>query len=263
MKLFNNPHLAVVSGSSKGIGLAIAQSLYNEGISVIINGRSQASVTAAIEALRNKAQSPTGELIGFVADLSDPKEIERLYKEHPHVDIVVNNLGVYGAASFEEITDEQWLKIFEVNVLSGVRLSRQYLPTMKKRGWGRIVFISSESAIQIPQEMIHYGMSKTAQLAVARGLAETCANSGVTVNSVLPGPTLTDGVKAFVRELGGESIEQFTEDYFKTLRPSSLIKRFQKPNEIGDAVAFVCSENAASINGTAFRVDGGVVRSCF
>ncbi len=263
MKLFNTPRLAVVSGSSKGIGLAIAQALHDEGVSVVINGRTAESVAAAVEQLRVRATRPDADLIPFVADLSDPKEIARLHAAHPNVDIVVNNLGIYGAAEFDAVSDEEWARIFDVNVMSGARLSRAYLASMKQRGWGRIVFISSESAIQIPKEMIHYGMTKTAQLAISRGLAETTVGSGVTVNSVLPGPTLTDGVQDFVRGLGGAGIEQFTEEYFRTLRPTSLIKRFQAPAEIGAAVAFVCSEQAASINGAALRVDGGVVKACF
>lgn len=263
MKLFSQPRLAVVSGSSKGIGLAIAEALYAESVNVIINGRDADAVHTAIAGLRQRVGEHQAELIPFVADLSRADAVQRLHQAHPQVDIVVNNLGVYGAAEFDEISDEQWQEIFDINVLSGVRLSRQYLAGMKQRNWGRIVFISSESAIQIPREMIHYGMTKTAQLAIARGLAETCAATGVTVNSVLPGPTLTDGVRDFVQGLGGGNLEAFTEEYFRTLRPSSLIQRFQEPAEIGSAVAFVCSEQAASINGSALRVDGGVVRACF
>jgi NAD(P)-dependent dehydrogenase (short-subunit alcohol dehydrogenase family) len=263
MKLFSTPRLAVVSGSTKGIGLAIAQALHDEGVSVIVNGRTKESVSGAIEHLRSVSARPDAELIPFVADLGDPKEIARLHAAYPAVDIVVNNLGIYGAAEFDAVTDEEWQHIFDVNVMSGVRLSRAYVASMKQRGWGRIVFISSESAIQIPKEMIHYGMTKTAQLAISRGLAETTVGTGVTVNAVLPGPTLTDGVQAFVRGLGGAGIEQFSEEYFRTLRPTSLIKRFQAPAEIGAAVAFVCSEQAASINGAALRVDGGVVKACF
>ncbi|WP_340613370.1 SDR family NAD(P)-dependent oxidoreductase [Xenorhabdus thailandensis] len=263
MILFNNEHLAIVSGSTRGIGFAIAESLYKEGISVIINGRTSESISLAIKKLKSSNPNASGKLIPFVANLCDSNEVSRLYEAYPNIDIVVNNIGIYGAAEFEEITDNEWMKLFEINVMSGVILSRKYLPLMKDRGWGRIVFISSESAIQIPKEMIHYGMTKTAQLAISRGLAETCVNTGVTVNSILPGPTLTDGVKNFVKGLGGKSIEEFTEEYFETLRPSSIIKRFQSPEEIGDAVAFVCSERAASINGAAFRVDGGVVKACF
>ena len=176
----------------------------------------------------------------------------------------MNNLGIFEPKPFEDIPDEDWRRFFEVNVLSGVRLSRAYLPGMKQRDWGRIAFISSESGIQIPVEMIHYGTTKTAQLAVSRGLAETCAGTGVTVNAVLPGPTRSAGVDEFVTQLsGGQPFEEFEKEFFTSFRPSSLLKRFETPQEIASLVTFVCSPVASGINGAALRVDGGVVRSCF
>jgi NAD(P)-dependent dehydrogenase (short-subunit alcohol dehydrogenase family) len=182
----------------------------------------------------------------------------------PAFDILVNNLGIFEAKPFDEIPDEDWRRFFEVNVLSGVRLSRAYLPGMKQRQWGRIVFISSESGIQTPAEMIHYGMTKTAQLAVSRGMAETCAGTGVTVNAILPGPTLSAGVEGFVAQMsGGQPFEAFEKEFFENIRPSSLLKRFATPDEVAGLVTFVCSPIASAINGAALRVDGGVVRSCF
>ncbi len=180
------------------------------------------------------------------------------------MDILVNNLGIFEPKPFEEIPDEEWRRFLEVNVLSGVRLSRVYVPGMMQRNWGRIVFISSESAIQIPREMIHYGTTKTAQLAVSRGLAESCAGTGVTVNAVLPGPTRSAGVEEFVTQLsGGKPFAAFEKEFFQSVRPSSLLKRFETPDEIASLVTFVCSPVASAINGAALRVDGGVVRSCF
>src|SRR5689334_25122016 len=190
---------AFISGSTKGIGLAIATSLAREGAHVVINGRNDASVAAALELIRGAV--PDAVVEGFSGDLARAEESDRLVRQLPSLDILVNNLGIYEPKPFEEIPDEDWRRFFEVNVLSGVRLSRAYLPGMKERNWGRIVFISSESGLQIPAEMIHYGMTKTAQLAIARGLAETCAGTNVTVNSVLPGPTASEGVTEFVSSL--------------------------------------------------------------
>ena len=207
---------------------------------------------------------PSAKLEGFAGDLANAATVEQLVKKFPAVDILVNNLGIFEPKPFEDIPDEDWRRFFEVNVLSGVRLSRAYLPGMKQRDWGRIVFISSESGIQIPVEMIHYGTTKTAQLAVSRGLAETCAGTGVTVNAVLPGPTRSAGVDEFVTQLsGGQPFEQFEKEFFTSVRPSSLLKRFETPQEIASLVTFVCSPVASGINGAALRGDGGVVRSCF
>jgi NAD(P)-dependent dehydrogenase (short-subunit alcohol dehydrogenase family) len=206
----------------------------------------------------------TAKLESFSGDLSDAKVAGNLAKQFPDVEILVNNLGIFEPKPFEEIPDDDWRRFFEINVLSGVRLSRLFLPGMKKRNWGRIVFISSESAIQIPAEMVHYGMTKTAQLAVARGIAETCAGTGVTCNSVLPGPTRSDGVDEFVNKLsGGKPFGEFEKEFFKSIRPSSLIKRFETTEEVANMVVYVCSPLSSATNGAALRVDGGVVKACF
>jgi NAD(P)-dependent dehydrogenase (short-subunit alcohol dehydrogenase family) len=253
---------ALVSGSSKGIGFAIASQLAAEGVRVIVNGRSEQAVTSALEHIRQA--TPTAKLDSFVGDLSASEAVTALVARFPAVDILVNNLGIFEPKPFEEIPDEDWRRFFEVNVLSGVRLSRAYVAGMKQRQWGRIIFISSESGIQIPVEMIHYGTTKTAQLALSRGLAESCAGTGVTVNAVLPGPTRSAGVEEFVHQLSaGQPFEAFEKEFFTSVRPSSLIKRFETPEEIASLVTFACSPLASAITGAALRVDGGVVRSCF
>jgi NAD(P)-dependent dehydrogenase (short-subunit alcohol dehydrogenase family) len=254
--------LALVSGSTKGIGHAIAVGLAREGARVIVNGRSLASVDEALATLH--AVVPDAKAEGFAGDLSDATQIDALVKRYPSVDVLVNNLGIFDPKPFEDIPDADWQLFFDVNVMSGVRLSRAYLPKMKAKNWGRIVFISSESGIQIPVEMIHYGMTKTAQLAVSRGLAESCAGTGVTVNAVLPGPTRSAGVADFVTKLsGGKSFEQFEQEFFAKARPSSLLKRFATTDEVANMVVYVCSEAASATNGAALRVDGGVVRAAF
>jgi NAD(P)-dependent dehydrogenase (short-subunit alcohol dehydrogenase family) len=254
--------LALVTGSTKGIGLAIATGLAREGARAIINGRTEKSVNAAL--VKIQAAVPAAQLDGFVGDLSDATTADVLVRQFPAVDILVNNLGIFEPKPFEQIPDGDWRRFFEVNVLSGVRLSREYLPGMKSKNWGRIVFISSESGIQIPPEMIHYGMTKTAQLAVSRGLAETCAGTGVTVNAVLPGPTHSDGVDEFVKQLsGGKPFAEFEKEFFATVRPTSLLKRFATTEEVANLVVYVCSPLASATNGAALRVDGGVVRACF
>jgi NAD(P)-dependent dehydrogenase (short-subunit alcohol dehydrogenase family) len=262
MNLQLSGKLALVSGSSKGIGLAIATGLAREGAHVIINGRSAESVQSALAKVQ---QAATGaKLEGFAGDLSDAAVVEKLVGQFPAVDILVNNLGIFEPKPFEEIPDEDWRRFFEVNVLSGVRLSRAYLPGMKQRNWGRIVFVSSESGVQIPVEMIHYGMTKTAQLAVSRGLAESCAGTGVTVNAVLPGPTRSDGVDEFVKQLsGGKPFAEFEREFFTSVRPSSLLKRFATTDEVANLVVYVASPLSSATNGAALRVDGGTVRSCF
>jgi len=255
---------ALVSGSSAGIGFAIAEALAREGAAVVINGRSAERLEAAAKKIRSSGAK--GEITISAADLATKAGVEDLLRQVPSVDILVNNLGMYFPKPFEETTDEDWLKIFEVNVLSGIRLSRAYLPGMKERNWGRVIFISSESGINIPVEMIHYGMTKTAQLAVSRGLAETTAGTGVTVNSVLPGPTRSEGVEQFVEDMArtrktdAASVEK---EFFKSVRPSSLLKRFATPEEVAALVTFVASPLSSATNGAALRVDGGVVRSAF
>ena len=254
--------LALVTGSTKGIGHAIAVGLAREGVHVIVNGRSQQSVDQAIATLRD--QVPNATVQGFAGDVSDPAQVARLVEQFPHVDMLVNNMGIFDPKPFEEISNEEWLRFFNVNVMSGVQLSRAYLPGMKQKNWGRVVFISSESGIQIPTEMIHYGLTKTAQLALSRGLAETCTGTAVTVNSVLPGPTSSDGVEEFVEKLsGGASFESFEKQLFEEARPSSILKRFTTPEEIANMVVYVCSELSSATNGAALRADGGVVRSVF
>jgi NAD(P)-dependent dehydrogenase (short-subunit alcohol dehydrogenase family) len=253
---------AFISGSTKGIGFAIASQLAAEGARVIVNGRSDEGVNSALQQIRKAL--PEAKVEGFAGDMAIATATERLLKFFPEVDILVNNLGIYEPKPFDNISDEDWHYIFDVNVLSGVRLSRAYVCGMKQRNWGRIIFISSESAIFTPKEMIHYGMTKTAQLAVSRGLAEHCGGTGVTVNSILPGPTHSAGVENFVAQLGGgHSFEAFEKEFFKSIRPSSLLKRFETLDEVAGLVTFVCSPVASAINGAALRVDGGVVSSCF
>lgn len=263
MDLQLNNKLCLVTGSTAGIGYAIAEALVAEGARVIVNGRSQKSVDSAIAKL---APNATGELIGFAGDLSIEEVAGQLSHKHPGVEILVNNLGIFEPVSFEDISDDDWRRFFDVNVLSGVRLSRLYLPEMKERNWGRIVFISSESGVQIPAEMIHYGMTKTAQLSVSRGLAESVAGTGITVNSVLPGPTKSRGVGDFVQDLAeqeGKSFEEFEKEFFEKVRPTSLIKRFATPKEVATLVTYVVSPLASATTGAALRVDGGVVKSAF
>src|SRR5580704_4249433 len=253
---------AVVSGSTAGIGLAIATALAAEGAKVIVNGRTAARVNAALEKIRQ--QHKTADLHGVAADLGTAAGVDSFAKQVPHADILINNLGIFEPKPFAEISDADWLRFFEVNVLSGVRLSRHYLPGMLKNHWGRIIFISSESAFQIPAEMVHYGMTKTAQVAVARGLAESVAGTGVTVNSVLTGPTASEGAVGFLDGIAkqrGISTAQIEQEFFKTARPSSLLKRFETPEEIAAVVAFVASAQSAAISGAAVRAEGGVIRS--
>jgi NAD(P)-dependent dehydrogenase (short-subunit alcohol dehydrogenase family) len=253
---------AVVSGSSKGIGYAIARQLAAEGARVIVNARSEKGLDDSLQKIRREVAN--ARVDGFAGDLSTPESVNALVAQFPAVDVLVNNLGIFEPKPFDQIPDEDWRRFFEVNLLSGVRLSRAYLAGMKQRQWGRIVFISSESGIQTPVEMIHYGVTKTAQLALSRGLAESCAGTGVTVNAVLPGPTRSAGVEEFVHQLSaGKPFEAFEKEFFASVRPSSLLKRFETPNEIAALVTFVCSPLASAITGAALRVDGGVVRSCF
>lgn len=253
---------ALVSGSTKGIGFAIAALLAAEGARVIINGRTETAVKDASERIRGA--TPGARVDGFAGDLSLPGPTAEMVKRFPAVDILVNNLGIFERKAFEEIDDAEWQRFFDINVMSGVRLARAYLPGMKQRDWGRIVFISSESGIQIPGDMIHYGMTKTAQLAISRGLAETCVGTKVTVNAVLPGPTLSDGNKAIIaKRSAGKPFPEFEKEFFEKVRPSSLLKRYATVEEVASMVAYLCSPLASATNGAALRVDGGVVRACF
>ncbi len=262
MNLHLQNKLALVTGSTKGIGHAIAVALAAEGARVIVNGRTEASVDDAIARLRTEV--PDAQVEGFAGDLSNPVQTEALLGRFPKVDILINNLGIFDPKPFEDIDDAEWQHFFNVNVLSGARLSRAYLPGMRAQNWGRIVFISSESGVQIPVEMIHYGVTKTALLGLSRGLAELTAGTAITVNAVLPGPTRSEGVDEFVGKLsGGQSFEAFEKTFFETARPTSLIKRFASTQEVANLVAYVASPLASATTGAALRVDGGVVKSAF
>ena len=254
---------ALVTGSTAGIGRAIAASFAREGAIVIVNGRQQSSVDKAVAELQ---AATGGDLVGFAGDLGTAASADEIARRHPDVEILVNNLAIFEPKPFEDIPDADWVRFFEVNVLSGIRLSRLYLPAMKRANWGPIIFISSESALQIPAEMIHYGMTKTAQIAVARGLAESVAGTGITVNSILPGPTKSRGVVDFVSALasaGGKTAEQVEAEFFEKIRPTSLIKRFATTEEVASLVTYVASPLASATTGAGLRVDGGVVKSAF
>jgi NAD(P)-dependent dehydrogenase (short-subunit alcohol dehydrogenase family) len=248
---------ALVTGSTAGIGFAIAEILATEGALVIVNGRTQKRVDEASAKLKGNVQ-------GIAADLGTAEGAALVAKKYPDVDILVNNLGIFEPKPFEQIPDDDWRRFFEVNVLSGVRLSRQYLPGMKQRNWGRIIFISSESGVNIPTEMIHYGMTKTAQIAVARGLAETTKGTNVTVNSVLPGPTASEGVGNFVKDMAAAQktdIANVEREFFTSIRPTSLLQRFARTEEVAAMVAFVASPLSSATNGAALRVEGGTVQA--
>lgn len=252
---------AFISGSTQGIGFAIAENLLKEGASVVINGRSEAKVADAVQRLQGLF--PGENVSGIAADFSKVEEIDQLLQNLPEVDILVNNAGIFEPKPFVEITDADWMKFFEVNVLSGVRLARHYFPKMLAKDWGRIIFISSESALNIPEEMIHYGMTKTAQLAVSRGLSELTKGTNVTVNSVLPGPTKSEGVAEFVKQMGAAnqvSAEEAEKDFFKNARPTSLLQRFATVKEIANLVTYVASPLSSGTNGSALKVDGGVAK---
>ncbi|MCP3388967.1 SDR family oxidoreductase [Bradyrhizobium sp. CCGB12] len=251
---------ALVTGSTAGIGQAIAKGLAASGASVVINGRGQDKVDAAVR----KLEGAGAKVRGIAADVSTSAGCKALVAALPEVDILINNAGIFEPKDYFDISDEDWTRFFEVNVMSGVRLSRAYMKGMLKRNWGRIVFISSESGLNIPVEMIHYGMTKTAQLSVARGLAQLTGGTGVTVNSVLPGPTMSEGVETFVKDLArqnGQSVDEAAANFVKQHRPSSLLQRFASVDEIANMVVYVASKQASATNGAALRAEGGIVNT--
>jgi NAD(P)-dependent dehydrogenase (short-subunit alcohol dehydrogenase family) len=262
MKIDLSGKTALVTGSTAGIGHAIAKGLATAGADVVVNGRTQAKVDAAVAAIAKAV--PISKVRGLAADVSTADGCKTLVAALPDVDILVNNAGIFEPKGFFDIPDEDWIRFFEVNVMSGVRLSRAYMPGMLKRNWGRIVFISSESALNIPKEMIHYGMTKTAQLAIARGLAEMTRGTAVTVNSVLTGPTMSEGVETFVKDIAkqnGQSVEEAASLFFKQVRPTSLLQRFASVDEIANLVIYVSSNESSATNGAALRAEGGIVQT--
>ena len=262
MKIDLSGKTALVTGSTAGIGNAIAKGLAATGASVVVNGRNQAKVDAAVDAIAKAV--PGARVRGIAADVSAAAGCKALLAALPEVDILINNAGIFEPKNFFEIPDGDWSRFFEVNVMSGVRLSRGYMQGMLKRNWGRIVFISSESALNIPNEMIHYGMTKTAQLAIARGLAQLTSGTAVTVNSVLPGPTMSEGVETFVKDLAkqnGQSVEEAAANFVKQHRPTSLLQRFASVDEIANMVVYVASKEASATNGAALRAEGGIVQT--
>jgi NAD(P)-dependent dehydrogenase (short-subunit alcohol dehydrogenase family) len=247
---------ALVTGSTSGIGRAIAKNLAGSGADVVINGRTQDQVDAAVSKL--------GGVRGIAADVSTAAGCNALVAKLPKVDILINNAGIFQLKDFFEIPDADWTRFFEMNVMSGVRLSRAYLQGMIDRNWGRIIFISSESALNIPTEMIHYGMTKTAQLAIARGLAQLARGTGVTVNSVLPGPTMSEGVEVMIRDLArqnGQSVDAAAANFVRQHRPTSLLQRFASTDEIASMVVYVASKEASATTGAALRAEGGIINS--
>jgi NAD(P)-dependent dehydrogenase (short-subunit alcohol dehydrogenase family) len=250
---------ALVTGSTSGIGHAIANGLAAAGANVVINGRSQDRVDASVGRLGGG-----GKVRGIAADVSTAAGCQALVAALPEVDILVNNTGIFEPKGFFDIPDEDWTRFFEINVMSGVRLSRAYLQGMIKRNWGRIIFISSESALNTPTEMIHYGTTKTAQLAIARGLAQVARGTGVTVNSVLPGPTMSEGVETMVKEIArqsGQSVDDASTNYIKQFRPTSLLQRFERPEEIANMVVYIASNEASATTGAALHAEGGIIAS--
>jgi NAD(P)-dependent dehydrogenase (short-subunit alcohol dehydrogenase family) len=262
MKIDLSGKTALVTGSTSGIGHAIAKGLAGAGAAVVVNGRNQAKVDAAVAAIAKAA--PGAKVRGVAADVSTAAGCKTLVAALPEVDILINNAGIFEPKGFFDIPDDDWSRFFEVNLMSGVRLARAYMPAMLKRNWGRIVFISSESALNVPREMIHYGMTKTAQLAVSRGLAEMTRGTAVTVNSVLPGPTMSEGVETFVKDLakqGGQSVEEAASQFVKQFRPTSLLQRFATVEEIANMVVYVSSKESSATNGAALRAEGGIIQT--
>ncbi len=262
MKIDLKGKTALVTGSTSGIGHAIAKGLALAGATVVVNGRTQAKVDAAVAAITKVV--PGAKIRGVAADVSTAAGCNALVAALPEVDILINNAGIFEPKEFFDIPDEDWTRFFEVNVMSGVRLARAYMPGMLTRNWGRIVFISSESALNIPAEMIHYGTTKTAQLAVSRGLAEMTKGTAVTVNSVLPGPTMSEGVETFVKGLAkqnGQSVDEAASQFVKQFRPTSLLQRFATVEEIANMVVYISSKEASATNGAALRAEGGIVQT--
>ena len=262
MKIDLSGKTALVTGSTSGIGHAIARGLAVAGANVVVNGRTQGKVDTAVAAVAKVA--PGSKIAGVAADVSTAAGCQTLAETLPDVDILINNAGIFEPKAFFDIADEDWSRFFEVNVMSGVRLARAYMPGMLKRNWGRIVFISSESALNIPAEMIHYGTTKTAQLAVSRGLAEMTRGTAVTVNSVLPGPTMSEGVETFVKGLAkqnGQSVDEAASQFVKQFRPTSLLQRFATVEEIANMVVYISSKEASATNGAALRAEGGIVQT--
>lgn len=254
--------LAFVSGSTSGIGFATARRLLMEGARVVVNGRTPKSVQAAVSQL--KKSLPDAQVSGIAADFSKVDDVNNLLAALPDVDILINNAGIFEPKSFVDIPDEDWFRFFEVNVMSGIRLSRAYFPKMLEKNWGRIIFISSESAVFIPEEMIQYGMTKTAQLAVSRGLAELTKGTEVTVNAILPGPTKSKGVGGFIEDLSKtnhKSVQEVEQDFFKHMRPTSLLQRFASVEEVANTIVYYTSPLASATNGASIRVEGGLIRS--
>lgn len=253
---------AFISGSTAGIGYAIAERLATEGATVIINGRTQSAIDQSVEEL--KTTTNNSKISGIAADFTKVDEINKLLGQLPHIDILVNNTGIFEPKPFAEIPDEDWFRFFDINVMSGVRLSRHLFPKMLEKNWGRILFISSESAVSIPSEMIHYGMTKTAQIAISRGMAELTKGTGVTINSILPGPTKSRGIEGFIADMAKENNStpaQAEQNFFKDIRPASLIQRFASVEEVADTVAYYVSPLASATNGAAIRVEGGIVKT--
>jgi NAD(P)-dependent dehydrogenase (short-subunit alcohol dehydrogenase family) len=262
MKIDLTGTTALVTGSTSGIGHAVAKGLASAGATVVVNGRTQAKVNAAVAAITKVV--PGAKIRGVAADVSTAAGCNALVAALPEVDILINNAGIFEPKGFFDIPDDDWIRFVEVNVMSGVRLSRAYMPGMLKRNWGRIIFISSESALNIPKEMIHYGVTKTSQLALSRGLAEMTRGTAVTVNSVLPGPTMSEGVETFVKDLAkqhGQSVEEAASQFVKQFRPTSLLQRFASVDEIANMVVYISSKEASATNGAALRAEGGIVQT--
>ncbi|RXK13406.1 oxidoreductase [Halarcobacter mediterraneus] len=256
--------IALVTGSTQGVGFSTAKKLCEEGVNVYINGRTESKVSTAVQKLKNKF--PEVEIKGIVANLKDIQGCNYLISKIPHLDILINNLGVFEPKNFEDITENEWLDMFNINVMSGIRLSQHYLSNMIEQDWGRIIFISSESALQIPKEMIHYGMSKTAQISVARGIAELTKGTNVTSNSIILGPSKSEGVAQFMENLGKQNNQTFEEvekDFFKNVRPTSLLQRFAQVEEDANMIVYIASALSSATNGAILRADGGVVQSAF